>query len=180
MHEVIEAHEGHGGHEGDPFVIRVAVTMAILAVLVALATLGGHRSSTEEVLLQSKANDQWAYYQAKNSRAHEMHGVADMLGTFAATDKEKAEALREKYTKESERYEKEKEQAGEQAREFEKEKDLVSRRGNRFDAAEVLLEIALIICSLTLLTKNRFYWLSGIVLGVVGVAVAASGFLLRA
>jgi|SRR5271165_485171 len=176
MHDVLEAHEEHENH---PLVIPASVTLAILAVFVAMVTLLGHRASTEEILLQGQANDQWAYYQAKNSRSHEMQGVADMLGSFAPVDKEKAEALREKYSKESERYEKEKEEAGEKAKEFEKEKDAVGKRGDRFDAAEVLLEIALIICSLMLLTKKRFFWLTSIGIGIFGLAVALSGYLIH-
>jgi hypothetical protein len=179
MHEVMEAPEEHGEHENSPLVMPVSVTLAILAVLVAMVTLLGHRASTEVILLQGKANDQWALYQAKNSRSHEMQGVADMLGTLSTTDKEKTDALREKYAKESERYEKEKDEAGEKAKEFEQEKDRISQREDRFDAAEVLLEIALIICSLTLLTKKRIFWLTSIAVGIFGVAVALSGFLLH-
>ena len=176
MHEVMEPPEE--GHESNPLILPVSVTVAIFAVLVAMVTLVGHRASTEEILLQAQANDQWAYYQAKNSRSHEMQGVADILGTFAPVDKEKAAALREKYLKESERYEKEKEEAGDKAKDFEKEKELINRRGNRFDAGEVLLEIALIICSLTLLTKKKVFWIASIGVGIVGIAVALSGFLL--
>ena len=176
MHEVMEPPEE--GPESHPLVLPASVTLAILAVLVAMVTLLGHRASTEEILLQGQANDQWAYYQAKNSRSHEMQGVADILGTVSPIDKEKTEALREKYIKESERYEKEKEEAGEKAKDLEKEKDLINRRGNRFDAGEVLLEIALIICSLTLLTKKKVFWISSIIVGIVGIAVALSGLLL--
>ena len=49
---------------------KIGLTMAIVAVLLALATMLGHRSHTDEVLIQTKANDQWAYYQAKNIRSH--------------------------------------------------------------------------------------------------------------
>jgi hypothetical protein len=176
MHEVLEAHEGH---EENPLMLPVAVTLSILAVLVAIATLLGHRGSTEELMLQTKASDQWALFQAKNIRLHEMQSVADMLGTFSPVDKEKAEALREGYLKEAERYEKEKDEASEQAKELEKERELVSRKTDRYEAGEVILEIALIICSLTLLTKKRFFWVSGIALGLVGLCVALSGFLIR-
>jgi Domain of unknown function (DUF4337) len=176
MHEVLEAHEGH---EENPLMLPVAVTLSILAVLVAIATLLGHRGSTEELILQTKASDQWALFQAKNIRLHEMRSVADMLGTFSPVDKEKAEALRERYLKEAERYEKEKDEASEQAKELEKERELVSRKTDRYEAGEVILEIALIICSLTLLTKKRFFWASGIALGLVGVCVALSGFMIR-
>lgn len=179
MHEVLEAHEGGEGHEDNPLTLPVAVTLSILAVLVAIATLLGHRGSTEELMLQTKASDQWALFQAKNIRLHEMQSVADMLGTFSPVDNEKAEALRERYLKEAERYEKEKDEASEQAKELEKERELVSRKTDRYEAGEVILEIALIICSLTLLTKKRFFWVSGIVLGLTGVCVALSGFLIH-
>jgi len=176
MHEVLEEHEGHGA---EPWTLPVAVTMSILAVLVAMATLLGHRAATEEILLQTQATDQWAYYQAKNIRLHEMQNVAEMLGALAPADKEKAGALREKYLKEVERYASDKDEISDKAKELETERSLVSRREDRFDAAEVILEIALIICSLTLLTRKRFFWFSGILLGIVGLAVGLSGFFVR-
>ncbi len=179
MHEIMEAHEAEEHHEENPFLMPVAVTLSILAVLVAIATLLGHRASTEEMILQNKATDQWALFQAKNIRLHEMQSVADMLGTFTPMEKEKAEALREKYAAEAERYNKEKDETSEQAKELEAERDLVGRRGDRYDAGEVILEIALIVCSLTLLTKKKIFWLSGITLGAVGFVVTASGFLLH-
>jgi hypothetical protein len=157
----------------------VAVTLSILAVLVAIATLLGHRASTEEIILQTKATDQWALFQAKNIRLHEMQGFADLLGTLSPVDKEKTEALREKYLKETDRYEKEKDEVSEQAKEFEKERESSSRRADRYEAGEVILEIALIICSLALLTKRRIFWLSGIVLGLIGLGTTLSGFLIH-
>jgi hypothetical protein len=179
MHEVMEAHEAQGHGEESPFLIPVAVTLSILAVLVAIATLLGHRAATEELILQTKASDQWAFFQAKNIRLHELQSVADMLGTVTVVEKEKADGLREKYLKEVERYEKEKDQASEQATDLEKERDVAGRKEDRFDAAEVILEIALIICSLTLLTKKKIFWFTGIGLGLAGLVVTVSGFLLH-
>src|SRR5215470_38956 len=171
MREVIEAHEAQDGQ----LMLPVAVTLSILAVLVAIATLLGHRTSTEEIILQSKATDQWALFQAKNIRLHEMQGFADLLGTLSPADKEKTEALREKYLKEIDRYEQEKDEASEQAKELEKERESSSRRADRYEAGEVILEIALIICSLTLLTKKRIFWLFGIALGLIGLGTTLSG-----
>jgi hypothetical protein len=177
MHEVLEEHAHH--HDEEPWTLPVAITISILAVLVAMATLMGHRSSIEVVLLQTQASDQWAYYQAKNIRLHEMQGVVDMLGVLTPGEMEKAGALREKYQKEIDRYEKDKDQISDKAKEFENERAVVSRRENRFDAGEVILEIALIVCSLTLLTKRKTFWYSGIAIGVVGFFVGLSGFLVR-
>ena len=60
----IEIHTSHGEHENNPLVLPVSLTISILAVLVAAATLMGHRAHTEEVILQAKSSDQWAYSQA--------------------------------------------------------------------------------------------------------------------
>jgi hypothetical protein len=178
MHEVMESQEAEE-HGDNPMMMPVAVTLSILAVLVAIATLLGHRAATEELILQTKASDQWSLFQAKNIRSHEMQSVADMLATLSSTDKEKAEALREKYQKEAERYDKEKAETAEEAKKLEAERDVAGRREDRYDAGEVILEIALIICSLTLLTKKRVFWISGIAMGLVGFVVTTSGFLLH-
>ncbi len=179
MHEGVELHEGHEGHSDNPFVVPVSVTISILAVLVAGVTLLGHRAHTEELLLQSQATDQWAYYQAKNIRWHEMQSAADLLGALAPQGNEKAEAVREKYVKESERYASDKEDISEKAKELEKERDLVSHRADRFDGGEALIEVGLVICSLTLLTKRRGYWLVGVLIGASGVLFAGTAFLLH-
>jgi hypothetical protein len=179
MHESVELPETDHQHGDNPFVVPVSVTISILAVLIAAVTLLGHRAHTEELLLQTQATDQWAYYQAKNIRFHEMQSIADLLGALAPQDKEKAEALREKYVKEVERYEGDKEDISEKAKELEKERDLVGRRADRFDGGEGLLEIGLVICSITLLTRRRAFWFGGMLIGLAGVALAITGFLLH-
>jgi Domain of unknown function (DUF4337) len=168
MHEVMEAHEA-SEHKENPMMMLVAVTLSILAVLVAIATLLGHRAATEELMLQSQATDQWALYQARNIRLHEMQSVADMLGTLTPVDKDKAAALREKYTAEVDRYTREKNEAGDEAKKLEAERELVGKRENRYDAGEVILEIGLIVGSLTLLTKRRVFWVAAVALGVGGI-----------
>lgn len=179
MHEAVELPEAHHEHADNPLVVPVSVTISILAVLVAAVTLLGHRAHTEELLLQSQATDQWAYYQAKNIRFHEMQGIADLLGALAPQDKEKAGMLREKYLKEVERYEGDKEDISEKAKELEKERDLLGRRADRFDGGEAFLEIGLVICSITLLTKRRAFWFGGMLIGLTGVCLAITGFLLH-
>ena len=179
MHDALEGLEEHGGHGEHQLTLPVTVTLSILAVLIAMVTLLGHRAHTEELLLQAKASNQWAYYQAKSIRSRQMQNDADLLATLAPADKEQAEAVHEKYSQEAERYEKEKDQISEQATDFEKERDRVARRADRYDAGEVFLEIGLIICSFTLLTKKKGFWFAGMLLGLVGVITAASGFLLH-
>jgi hypothetical protein len=56
----------------------IGLTMAIVAVLLAIATLMGHRTHTEEGLIQGKIVDEWNFYQAKHIRAHEYGAIAEM------------------------------------------------------------------------------------------------------
>ena len=177
MSEGIELPERH--HEDHPLVLPVSLTISIMAVLVAGATLLGHRAHTEELLLQSRATDQWAYYQAKNGRYHGMQTTADLMETMIPRDKDKAETLLKKYEKEIERYDSDKDDISEKAKELEKERDQVSRRADRFDGGEALLEIGLVICSITLLTKKKAFWIGGVLIGALGVISAATGFFLH-
>jgi ABC-type Zn uptake system ZnuABC Zn-binding protein ZnuA len=179
MDDGIELPESHASHEEYRYTLPVSLTISILAVLVAGAALLSHRAHTEELLLQSQATDQWAYYQAKNIRWHEVQSIADLLGALAPQDKEKTAAVREKYLKEVERYEGDKDEISDKAKELEKERDLISRRADRYDGGEALLEVGLVICSITLLTKRRAFWFAGMIVGALGVAMALTGLFLK-
>jgi hypothetical protein len=179
MAEGLELPEVHEGREEYRYTLPVSLTMSILAVLVAGATLLGHRAHTEELLLQTRATDQWAYYQAKNIRLHEVQGIADLLGALAPSERKETLAVRDKYLKEVERYTNDKEDISEKAKELEKERDLMSRRADRFDGGEALLEVGLVICSITLLTRRRAFWLGGMIVGALGVIMALTGLFLH-
>ena len=183
LHEAIhEAFEKEGGR----LLRRVALSTALMAALAAVAAeqAGGTANEalalrTEAATLQSAASDQWAYYQAKNIRLRELQSFADLLGVVATQDKDKAAEIREKYAKEVERYGGDKEDISKEAKEHEKERDLYQKRADHFDAGEGILEFALIICSLTLLTNKKLFWFSGIIIGAAGVIVALTGFLVH-
>jgi len=177
--ELSELQENAEHGRENPSLAPISVTMAILAVFVAVVSLLGHRSHTGELLLQNRATDQWSYYQAKNIRRHNYEMGVDLLSLVEFKDKAQADKVREKYQKEAERYTKEQAEIEDQAKDLEKESALEQRRANRFDLGEVFLEIALVISSLSLLSRKRFYWFLGIVSGLAGLAVAATGFLLH-
>jgi Domain of unknown function (DUF4337) len=177
--ELSELQENAEHGRENPSLAPISVTMAILAVFVAVVSLMGHRAHTEELLFQNRATDQWAYYQAKNIRRHNYEMAVDLLSMVEFKDKAQADKVREKYQKEAERYTKEQAEIEEQAKDLEKESALAQRKANRFDLGEVFLEVALVISSLALLSRKRIFWFLGIVSGLVGLGVAATGFLLH-
>lgn len=171
-------HGGHGGHgnETNPLVLPVSLTMSIMAVVLAAVTLLAHRASTHELLLQSKATDQWAFYQAKNIRLHEMEANVDIFTALSAKNPEMAEALVQKYEKQVKKYEADKEDISKEAKDLEAERDVLGHRADRFEAGEVFLEVGLVICSITLLTNKKPFWYLGILLGIAGMVVAATAW----
>jgi hypothetical protein len=177
--ELTELHE-HAEHaKHDPSLAPISLTMAVLAVLVAVVTLLGHRTHTEEVVMQAKASDQWAFYQAKNIRRHTDELFTDLTSVQATTDAAGLAKLREKYSGEASRYKDDQKEIEDKAREMEAEVAHARNRADRFDLAEVFLEIGLVITSITLLSGRRIFWALGIVLGVVGIVVAGTGFLVH-
>ena len=153
--------------------------MAVLAVVLAATTLLGHRSHTEEVLMQSKATDQWAYFQAKNIREHSYEVFLDFLSITPVKDPALADKLKEKYSHEVERYKDELKEIDKEARSLEAESAMAQRKANRFDLGEVCLDAAIVIASLTLLTKRREFWQLGVLMGFVGLGITLSGLLIH-
>ncbi len=180
MSEELTELQEHAEHaKGNPALAPVSVTMAILAVLVAVVSLLGHRAHTEEVVLQAKSSDQWAYYQAKNIRRHSDEFFVDLTSAQSTTDTAALAKLREKYMAEAERYKDEQKEIEDKARELEAEVAIEMKRADRFDLAEVFLEIGLVITSITLLSGRRLFGFVGLALGIIGSVVTVSGFLIH-
>lgn len=180
MSEELSELQEHAEHaKEDPTLAPVSVTMAILAVLVAVVTLLGHRAHTEEVVLQAKSSDQWAYYQAKNIRRHTDELFTDLTAVQATSDAAALAKLREKYSGEANRYKDEQKEIEDKAKELEAEVATERNRADRYDLAEVFLEVGLVITSITLLSGRRFFWFLGLVLAAIGLVLAATGFLIH-
>jgi len=177
--DIHEMHEQAEEARHNPSLKPVSLTMAVLAVLVAVVALLGHRTHIEQVIAQAKASDQWAYYQAKGIRRHNFEAFADLLSAITSKDEAREEKAREKFLQAAEKYREDQAEIEKEARTLEAEVIVAGRKANRFNLGEVFLEIALVVTSITLLTTNRGYWLLGMVFAALGVIVAATGFLVR-
>jgi len=177
--EIQEMHEHAEEAHRDPSLVPVTLSMAILAVVLAAITLLSHRAHTEELLLQSKATDQWAYFQAKNIRRHSYELFLDLLSVSNPKDAALAEKLKEKYSAEIKRYLEEQSDVQGEAQQLEKEVAIQRHKANRFDLGEVCLEVGIVLVSLTLLTRRRLFWLLGCLAGLAGMAIATSGLWIK-
>jgi len=162
----------HIHHAQEPFDKVVAGTMAIVAALLAIVTVLGQHFNTEKLLLQQKASDQWAYYQAKDIRRYTAQIAGDMIGQIKGDA-----AVAEKYAQDSDRYRKQTAEIQDQARDFEKERDRLGKQADFYHFGEVFLEIAIVFSSLAILVKRRLLFIGGLVTASIGVIISLYGWI---
>jgi hypothetical protein len=164
---------------------RVALTTAIYAIILAIASLGGNNAMEDILLAQQEATNQWAYYQAKVIREHLNRGSKMLVETQLAepsplkgAERAKFEALATRYADEEKRMNADKKAIERDARKFEAARDLSKTRDVYFDLAEVFLQIAIVSSSVAILGGSRpMFWFS-LALAIVGTLATVNGFLL--
>jgi len=168
------------------FTKRVALTTAIFAVILAITSLGGNNAMKEMILAQQQATDQWAFYQAKAIREHlyrsqKVRLEGDLLERGDAMKreaKEKLEALLKKMEEEEARFAKEKKEIEQEAKKLEHERDINRNKDPYFDYAEVLLQIAIVMASISILSSSRPMFYFSAIAAVLGTLFSLNGFLL--
>ncbi|HEV7473225.1 MAG TPA: DUF4337 domain-containing protein [Pyrinomonadaceae bacterium] len=177
--KINEAHEYAELVQVEKALAPVSLTMAILAVLVAAISLLGHRAHTEVLLSQTRANFQKADLVGKATQQHADEVLIDLLSALAPTNVAQAAALREKLNRQVEQYAKELETVSVEEGRLESESQHARRKANCLDVAELFCEMALVLCSITLLTRQRAYWFVGILAGALGLVISVGAFLVR-
>jgi Domain of unknown function (DUF4337) len=176
-HEIHEFNEQQEEASRRRDLLPISFTISVLAVLVAMTTVMGHRAHTGAVLEQARATDQWNLYQAKKIRDFDTGLSIDLLNSLSVKDANLTAKLIEGYKAHREKWAGELEEEQKIAKEFENKVDLQERRASRFDLGEALLQIAVVIVAITLLTRQRGWWFFGMAFGVAGIVCAVLGFL---
>ncbi len=177
MSEAEQAHEHaehaeHAAHSNEPFTKRVAAGMAILAAVLALVSVLGSMSATEELLTEVKASDAWAQYQAKSIRRYQSEVTAGVLQ--AMNQPAKANDLMQQAGK----YRGDQDEIQKQAKEFEAESSGSGRKAHRLHLGEIFLEVAIVLSSLAILTHKETMFAASMAAGLVGGVIAASAYVL--
>ena len=174
-------HAEHAAHSGDPLIIKVSVTIAVLAVVA--ATIGSLETiesgaaiskKSESVLLQNQATDRWSYFQAQSIKKN-MYDIAK------ATTPERADAYDAKarqYESESEATKGEAEGLGHRSDALLEDGEHHEKRHHVLTVGVTLLHVAIAIATIAIITRGRRWpWHASMVLGVMGSAIAAYAFL---
>jgi hypothetical protein len=170
-------HAEHAAHARDPFISKVSITIALLAVLAAAAgsleTVEGGRAiteSSEAVLAQDKATDAWNEYQADSLKRH-MYDIAAENGLAHYRGDSAAERGAQ-------------DKARGKADEAEKERDAKTAESARHEArhhwltgAATLIEIGIALSTVAIITRRQTFWFGAMGLGAAGIALFAAAYL---
>jgi len=168
------------------FTRRVAMTTAIYAVMLAIAALGGNNAMKDMLLAQQQSSDQWAFYQAKVIREH-AYGLqqkrlavelAERGADMVPEARQQYEALLAALTAETKRYNTEKKDIEKDAKKLEHERDVNRQRDPYFDFAEVLLQIAIVMSSVSILSSSRLLYGLSLILALGGTFLMINGYTL--
>ncbi|MCM8626580.1 DUF4337 domain-containing protein [Accumulibacter sp.] len=168
-------------HGGDSFTSRIAVLTAVLSTIGAIfGYLGGHSQNAaliyknEAAIQKTAASNQWNYYQAKSNKQN----LAEL--SIALTSGE----ARERYVQEVERYKREKqeikvdaEKLEDLAKEADRRSDQEMHVHERWAMATTLLQIAIAMAAITLLTRKRWMLFGVYGAAALGVVAGAAGYL---
>jgi hypothetical protein len=162
---------------GEESLTNISLAISILAVLVAMVTVLGHRTHTEAVLMQARATDEWNLYQAKKIRQDNTENVIDQM-TLAPTVDAKATAAKvAEYRAHIAKWKDDLNEETKSAREYEDEVKKAEAKAVRFDIGEALLQISVVLSSITLFTRRKSFFYGGLALGAAGLIVAAAAWL---
>jgi hypothetical protein len=180
-----KATEGGGDNKG------LAVYIAVLAVLLALAALGGSNAAKDMANENILASDSWNFYQAKSVRQTQFRISADILelelksrpdmpADARAAYEEKIKAYRAtvvRYDSEPENGEGKKELMA-KAKAHEAARDHAGDQDPWFDAGESALQIAIVLASVSaIVSLPVLTWISG-ALALGGALATLNGYLL--
>lgn len=192
----MEAHESselieHAAQGGDKNKNRTALMISILAMVLAVSSLGGSNSAKEATQENILAANAYAFYQAKAIRQTSLKIAAADLElqllrdpTMPATAREAFQKKIDEYKKTADRYESEpetkegKKELLARAKAHEASRDHALRQDPWFDYGEGMLQIAIVLLSVSIIGSIPALFLAGGVLGFLGLLSTINGFFL--
>ena len=163
----------------DQWTRYVSLTMVVIAVLAAIATLKGGGFSTrtlkemnEATYNQAKASDQWSFYQAKSIKQNLYQIELDHLNAAPSPDAADVAKMKERV----DRYDKEKAAIMTQAEKYEAARDTARKTATAaaeharvMGVAITLFQVAIALGAMALIVKKKNLWVISTIFGVLAI-----------
>lgn len=161
---------------------KIAIFVAMTATFMALCNIKGGNIVQNMSKVQSKAVNNWAYFQSKSTKQNLTENTLEILdvqlvNTANLETKKNIEAKIVKYKEKIERYEKEKNEIKLEAETQEKLYDEMNVFDDQFDMTEAILSISIAMFGLSALTQKRQLFYFAITLSALGLILGLSAFM---
>src|SRR5947209_5528202 len=158
---------------------HIGLTTAIVAVLLAVATMLGNRTHVLDGKLETRMADQWSAYNAKHSLSHnfdadmrqaELAGKINSIlaGQLSLNKSEKDKLVEEirktaneqakQFRASGENEDKEADEARNKALEMETRAEALEHSGDIYNVSELFLQISIVLCSIALVAESGLVW----------------------
>ena len=169
----------------------IGVYIGILAVILAICGMGGSNASKDVMLKNIEAANTWAFFQAKNARRQSLRIEADNLEIMLSTTPQMPEAVRQnintkivdyraqaqKLTSDPEKQEG-LDELWTKGKALEAVRDDALKRDPYFDYGQALLQIAIVLASIAIISGGNALLIGSAILGLFGVIATIGGFTL--
>lgn len=161
-----------------PFGKRVAVTIAIVAVVMAIISNRGDDAKTDALLKSTQVANAWSHYQSKTIKENTYKIQAKILALEGApgSDATARGALAKAFAEQAERYKGDEAEIEAEARKLEVEVQEALTITNRCDQATLFMQLAVVACSVAILANLAMFWWGGMAVALVGIALGVSSF----
>jgi len=158
-------------HESEEkWILKVALSAAILAVFAAITALMAGHYSNEAMIEQLQASDQWSYYQAKGIKFAVLDSKIDLLHQMG-------KEINHKDQEKADQYKEEQKEIDKTAREKESLSSEYLELHNKLARGVTVFQIAIAICAISALTKRKWLWFGSILLGIAGIILLGMAIL---
>lgn len=163
---------------------QVGIIIAVIAVLMALVGSMGNNAADDMIVSEVKSSNGFAWYQAKRQREYindlELRRLAIELADNPSTTRRAAlESFVADLKAKNQEYRTDNESIREGAQREAAAAEVAGKRNDAFGNAEILLQVAVVFCSLTLLTNRRMFLHAGILVALAGMLLAARAYRLQ-
>lgn len=167
----------------DQWTQAVALSVAVFAVCAAISSLKASSFSTKVSLFTTVESKNWSYFQSKSIKQHVSESELRHYTLYLAENhSEKATAFAKEQVhfleKEIARYDSEKNAIKKEAETSGKNQEQYKKQSASFSLATMLLQICIMLSSISTLTKKRLLWATGLVFGIAGLLYMINGFFL--
>lgn len=157
----------------------VGLIIAAIAVVLAIITHVGNETNNDKILAHVDASDQYAHFQSKKERGAQLELQSELIqllsDKFSPEKQDEATKLLTKYEGQIKHLEDDEKEIKEKADDYMADSHTLQGRARFVEPGEIALQVAIVLCSITILTEQFLFVRMGVAIAIAGALAALWG-----